>query len=59
MKPYAIALVTTTPIGWKMLNSANKNRLSWGINSKQIVVSIGILPPIPNPTKAVTTRKAL
>ena len=46
-------------MGWKMDSRASMNRLFCGMNSRQIVVSMGILPPMPNPLNAVTTRKAL
>ena len=44
--------------------SANMNivedmNITCGMNSKQIVVSIGMLPPTPNPVKAVSTRMPL
>jgi methylmalonyl-CoA mutase N-terminal domain/subunit len=59
MKPYAIAQQIVTPMGWKIDRSASMKRLFCGMNSRQMVVSMGILPPMPNPLKAVTTRKAL
>lgn len=59
MKPYAITLVITTPIGWKIESKASKKRLFCGMNSRQMVVSMGMLPPIPKPLNAVTTRKAV
>ena len=39
-----------TCCGWKV---------TWGRNSKVMVVSIGMFPPTPNPTKAVNTRMPL
>jgi hypothetical protein len=48
-----------TPMGWKIERSASMKRLFCGMNSRQMVVSMGMLPPMPNPLKAVTTRKAL
>lgn len=50
MKPYAMALHTTTPTGWKIESRASRNRRFCGMNSKQMVVSIGMFPPMPKPT---------
>lgn len=46
-------------MGWNMDSSASKKRRLDGMNSKQIVVSMGMLPPTPNPTQAVITKKAV
>ena len=59
MKPYATTLQMTTPSGWKTDNSRRRYRLFCGVYSSVIVVSMGILPPTPNPVKAVRTRMAL
>lgn len=59
MKPKAMALQRTTPIGWKMERVARRKRLFCGMNSRVIVVSIGMLPPTPKPTKAVRTRNVV
>lgn len=59
MKPKAMALQRTTPMGWKMESVARRNRLFWGMNSSVMVVSMGMLPPTPKPTKAVRTRNVV
>lgn len=59
MKPKAMALQRTTPIGWKMERVARRKRLFCGMNSSVMVVSIGMLPPTPKPTKAVRTRNVV
>ena len=37
----------------------NQRHDTCGINSRVMVVSMGIFPPTPKPTKAVSTRKVL
>lgn len=59
MKPKAIAEQTTTPMGWKMESVARRKRLFCGMNSSVMVVSMGMLPPTPKPTKAVRIRKVV
>lgn len=59
MKPNAIAEHNTTPMGWKTESTARRKRRFCGRNSSVMVVSIGMLPPTPKPTKAVRTRKVL
>lgn len=59
MKPKAIALQRTTPMGWKMERVARRKRLFCGMNSRVMVVSMGMLPPTPKPTKAVRTRNVV
>lgn len=59
MNPKAMMLVITTPMGWKSDKRTSRNLLFCGMNSKQIVVSIGILPPSPKPQKAVRMRNVV
>lgn len=59
MKPKAMAEQMTTPMGWKMDRVARRKRLFWGKNSSVMVVSMGMLPPTPKPTKAVRMRKVV
>jgi len=53
MRPNAMRLAATTPIGWKVLRAARRYRRLLGRNSSVIKASMGILPPTPSPIIAV------
>ena len=53
----ALSIVSTGIQGWNLADP--KKQYTCGMNSSVIVVSMGIFPPTPKPTNAVSTRKVV